>query len=86
MNTKNGMRPVHLGKILHEEFDALGLSANALWRWLIWLGCRATSWKHYRPTAPVSTAFGSTRNGAFASVGLMHGPCDVEIVNYHWRS
>ncbi len=32
MKVKNGMRPVHPGKILREEFDALGLSANALSR------------------------------------------------------
>ena len=27
---QNGMRPVHPGEILHEELEALGLSANAL--------------------------------------------------------
>ena len=32
MDTKNGMRPVHPGEILHEELDTLGLSANALAR------------------------------------------------------
>ena len=30
MNAKNGMRPVHPGKVLREELDGLGLSANAL--------------------------------------------------------
>ena len=30
MNAKNGTRPSHPGKILREELDELGLSANAL--------------------------------------------------------
>ena len=30
MNATNGMRPVHPGKILREELETLGLSANAL--------------------------------------------------------
>ncbi len=30
MNVKTGMRPVHPGEILRDEFDELGLSANAL--------------------------------------------------------
>lgn len=30
MTPKNGMSPVHPGKILRDELDALGLSANAL--------------------------------------------------------
>ena len=32
MNVKNGMRPVHPGEILRDEFDAIGLSANSLSR------------------------------------------------------
>lgn len=30
MNAINGMRPVHPGEILRDEFEALSLSANAL--------------------------------------------------------
>lgn len=30
MNVTNGMTPVHLGEILRDELDELGLSANAL--------------------------------------------------------
>ena len=30
MNVRNGMTPVHPGKILRNELDELGLSANAL--------------------------------------------------------
>ena len=30
MNAKNGMRAVHPGKILRDELDEIGLSANAL--------------------------------------------------------
>ncbi len=30
MNARNGMRPVHPGKILRDELDGLGLSASAL--------------------------------------------------------
>ena len=30
MNAKHGMRPVHPGKVLRDELDELGLSANAL--------------------------------------------------------
>lgn len=30
MRVSNGMRPVHLGEILAEELEKLGLSANAL--------------------------------------------------------
>ena len=32
MSAKNGMRPVHPGEVLCEEFNELGLSANALSR------------------------------------------------------
>ncbi len=30
MNARNGMNPVHPGEVLRDEFDELGLSANAL--------------------------------------------------------
>ncbi len=30
MNAKNGMKPAHLGEVLREAHDELGLSANAL--------------------------------------------------------
>ena len=30
MNVTSGMQPVHLGEILHEELDELGMSAKAL--------------------------------------------------------
>ena len=36
--------------------------------------CRATGWKRCGATAPVSTAFGSTRDGASASGGRTKGP------------
>lgn len=30
MNVRNGMRPMHLGEILRDELDVLGIPANAL--------------------------------------------------------